>query len=501
MTSDTTGHAENTADATPHAASLVESLRDIGYSLKTALSDIIDNSITAGAKTVQLLADTLSDNPTIGILDDGEGMSEKALVEAMRPGSQNPRETRDRDDLGRFGLGLKSASFSQCRRFTVVTRRGGKVSAASWDLDRVAATNQWRIILHSDLSAIPWSHRLEGSGTLVVWEKLDRLFGGILHDDNKRTEHINAALADAERHLRLVFHRFMEKKGTSRLKLFLNGRLLSPIDPFASNHPACQPDPEETLRLSGGDVRIRSFTLPHHNAMSKEAWEEIGGPEGHLKSQGFYVYRGNRLIINGGWMGLAKQTELTKLSRIRVDIPNTMDADWKIDVKKASAQLPPPVRERLKRVIERFVQTSKKTYRKRGQKLTDETRAPLWNRVLKDGAIVYRPDPGHPTLSDFADSLPDDLKPGFRNCVSLLGASLPIEALHADMLGHAESVKADTAELEAIEQAIRSLVPHLLEQGIPSDGIKAMLKGMEMFKSNWEEAEKLLDELMNGEDE
>jgi hypothetical protein len=382
----------------------------------------------------------------------------------------------------------------------VVTRRGGKISAASWDLDRVAATNQWQVILPSDLSTIPWSGRLEGNGTLIVWENLDRLSGGIQNDANKRAEHINAALASAERHLRLVFHRFMEK-GASRLKLFLNGRLLTPIDPFASNHPACQPDPEETLRLAGGDVRIRSFTLPHHKAMSKEEWEEIGGPEGHLKSQGFYVYRGNRLIISGGWMGLAKQTELTKLSRIRVDIPNTMDADWKIDVKKASAQLPPPVRERLKRVIERFVQTSKKTYRKRGQKLTDERRIPLWNRVQKDGAIVYRPNPDHPSLTDFADSLPDDLKAEFRNCVSILGAGLPIDALHADMLGHAESVKADTANLEAIEQAIRSLVPHLLAQGVLSDGIKAMLKSMEMFRSNWTEAEKLLDELMNEKDE
>ncbi|WP_114285645.1 ATP-binding protein [Candidatus Halocynthiibacter alkanivorans] len=499
MTSYTAAETENTTDVTPHAASLVESLRDIGYSLDTALSDIIDNSVTAGAKSVQIFVETLGEDPAIGILDDGEGMSEETLIEAMRLGSRNPREKRDSDDLGRFGLGLKSASFSQCKRLTVVTRRAGKVSAATWDLELVADTNQWQIILYSDLSAIPWIDRLEGDGTLVVWENLDRLSGGIQHDANKRAEHINAAFADAERHLRLVFHRFMEK-GPPRLKLFLNGRLLSPIDPFASNHPACQPDPEETLRLSGGDVRIRSFTLPHHKAMSREAWEEIGGAEGHLKSQGFYVYRGNRLIINGGWMGLAKQTELTKLSRIRVDIPNTMDAYWKIDVKKASAQLPPPVRERLKRVIERFVQTSKKTYRKRGQKLTDETRAPLWNRVLKDGAIVYRPNSGHPALSDFADSLPGSLKSGFRNCVSLLGASLPIEALHADMLGNAESVKADTAELEVIEQAIRSLIPHFLKQGVHADGIKAILKGMEMFRSNWDEAERLLDELLNEED-
>jgi hypothetical protein len=105
------------------------------------------------------------------------------------------------------------------------------------------------------------------SGTLVVWEKLDRLSGGIVHDAGKRSEHINAALAQAERHLRLVFHRFMDR-GRSSLKISLNGRVLHLIDPFASGHPACQADPEEVLRLSGGEVRIRSFTLPDHKAMS-----------------------------------------------------------------------------------------------------------------------------------------------------------------------------------------------------------------------------------------
>ena len=148
---------ERTADATPHAASLVESLRDIGYSLDTALADIIDNSITAGAKTVQLFADTVGDEPAIALLDDGSGMSESELIEAMRPGSKNPRLSRESKDLGRFGLGLKSASFSQCRRLTVITRKDGVSSGASWDLDRVAETNCWQITMHDDPAASRWS--------------------------------------------------------------------------------------------------------------------------------------------------------------------------------------------------------------------------------------------------------------------------------------------------------------------------------------------------------
>ena len=288
--------------------------------------------------------------------------------------------------------------------------------------------------------------------------------------------------------------------GSSSLKLFVNGRRLEPIHPFASKHPKTQKDPEDTLSLPGGTVWINCFTLPHHKELSKAEWDELGGPEGHLKSQGFYVYRGNRLIISGGWLGLAKQTELTKLCRIRVDIPNTMDAEWKIDVKKASAQLPPPVRERLKRIVERFAQTSKRTYTKKGQKLTDENRMPLWNRILKDGAIVYSRNAEHPAIADFAESLPDSLKHGFQNCVTLLGSSLPVDALHADMLGHAERVKADEADFETIEQALHSMVPRLLEQGVGVDAIKAMLKGSDLFRSYRAEAEKIVNDLLNEEE-
>lgn len=495
MTSD----GMRTADATPHAASLVESLRDIGYSIETALADIIDNSITAKAKEIRLFVDSTSDDPALAIVDDGVGMTEAELVEAMRPGSTNPLDDRDEADLGRFGLGLKSASFSQCRSLTVLTRKKGITSAATWDLDHVSNTNRWEISLHDAPENIRWHEELKRDGTLVLWEKLDRLSGGIRIDGARRTAHINAAIDGAARHLRLVFHRFMEE-GSRPLQIWVNGRRLKPIDPFATKHPACQPDPEEVLQLKGGKVTIRSFTLPHHKTMSKPEWDELGGPEGHLKSQGFYVYRGRRLIISGGWLGLARQTELTKLCRIRVDIPNSMDAAWKIDVKKASAQLPPAVRERLKKVVERFTQTSKRTYRKRGQKLTDETRSPMWSRIRQDGRIVYRPNDDHPALRDFAERLPEDLRKGFENCVSLIGAGLPIEALHADMLGEAESVSADKVELDALEQALHAMVPRLLEQGVAIEGIRDVVKSVELFRNEWKSVKPMLDALLAEEE-
>lgn len=478
------------ADATPHAAALIEGLRDIGYSLETAISDIIDNSITAGAHRVEIATETYSDEPHIAIIDDGDGMTEDELVAAMRPGSRNPLATRDEPDLGRFGLGLKSASFSQCRRLTVVSRRSGQTSAAIWDLDDVAERNEWAVQLPDHFDLIPGIEKLGQQGTLVLWQKLDRLTGGYSHNAAKRGEVINQRIAETERHLRLVFHRFMEN--SRPLRILLNERLLRPLDPFARKNPATISDPEEKLALIRGEVEIQSFTLPHHKQMPKTDWEDIGGPEGHLKSQGFYLYRGKRLILHGTWFGLCRQSELTKLSRVRIDIPNSMDADWKIDVKKSSAQLPPVVRDRLKKVIERILAGSKRTYRKRGQKLVDHERLPMWHRIQAEGQIRYRPNIEHPAFANFAESLPPNLRRGFFNCIALVGASLPIETLHADMAGTAEQIVSDRVDEDTLAQAVQATLSVLLGARKDIEEIKSLMKDVDPFRSAWEDTERVI---------
>ncbi|MBO9445737.1 ATP-binding protein [Ruegeria sp. R14_0] len=482
-------------DATPYAVSLIEGHRDFGYSIETALADIIDNAIAKKASKVELIADTVSDEPWIALADDGSGMTETELVEAMRLGSKNPTDERETGDLGRFGLGLKSASFSQCRSLTVLTRKEGKTSCARWDLDRVARRNDWSLELIDNPELIKGHELLQETGTVVLWEKLDRLSGGYMHDRGKRAEHMNSELSRAEYHLRLVFHRFLEGS-KPRLQLYLNGRLLNPIDPMAASHPATQMDPEEVLRLRQGDVLIRCHTLPHHKRMSREEWEETGGPEGHLKAQGLYVYREERLIIAGGWLGLARQTELTKLCRIAVDIPNTMDAEWKIDVKKASAQLPPVVRERLKKVVERFVGTSKRTYRSRGQKLVDATRFPIWNRVQKDGQILFRPNLEHPVFRTYEEQLPEDLREGFERCLRIVGSGLPIETLHAELVGNAEAVTADETLENDLEELVHSLAATLIENGVSSEALPDTLKSNPFLRVRWEAAAPILEDFL-----
>jgi hypothetical protein len=198
------------------------------------------------------------------------------------------------------------------------------------------------------------------------------------------------------------------------------------------------------------------------------------------------------LILYGTWFGLCRQSELTKLSRVRIDIPNSMDADWKIDVKKSSAQLPSVVRDRLRKVIERIQAGSKRTYRKRGLKLVDQERLPMWHRIQANGAISYRPNVEHPAISDFAESLAPDLRRGFFNCIALVGASLPIDTLHADMAGSAEQIVPDRVDEDTLVQAVQSTLSVLLGARKDIKEIMALMRDADPFRSAWDDTQRII---------
>ena len=293
----------------PNPASLIESMRDIGYSLGTALADLIDNSISARASTIQIFASPHGANPQIGVLDDGDGMLEEALLEAMRLGSGSPLANREPFDLGRFGLGLKTASFSQCRSLTVVSRVDHKTVGAKWDLDHVAATGRWKLQVLDDFDEIPWIGSLRIKGTLVVWENL-RFRTSNSEPSRKEIEEFNRQVDEAVSHLELVFHRYLAgEPGHRKVRIALNNRPLVPFDPFNVQHPSTVVGPKEQIRVDGKIIRVQPFTLPHHSKVTPKEWEHYGGPGGYLQNQGFYLYRARRLIIHGTWFGLARQAE------------------------------------------------------------------------------------------------------------------------------------------------------------------------------------------------
>ena len=482
----------------PRASVLVESMRDIGYSLQTAVSDVIDNSITAGAKNVELLANTNSSNPAIGILDDGCGMLESELLEAMRPGTQSPLEKRPDHDLGRFGLGLKTASFSQCRRLSVITRKDEKTSCAMWDLDTVAKTDEWYVEIPQSTGEIPWSDRLGDSGTLIVWQKLDRL---VDPNSDADTRNLVRQLDETVSHLELVFHRFLAgEPGLKRISISLNGRDLMPFDPFHSRHMATISGPTEVIKLKGQEVRVQPFTLPHHNKVTPKEWERYAGAAGYIKNQGFYLYREKRLIIHGTWFNLARQSELTKLARVRIDMPNGMDAEWKIDVKKSSAQPPAPVRDRLRQIIETIGATSKRVYSSRGKRLTSDNRLPVWTRKQSQNQISYDLNPDHPVIARFLDTLDDDQQHELERILALIGSTIPIDTLFADVSSHPANVKARNLGDNEFSDLVRKTFCTLKSGDVSSREISLMMSSAEPFRSNWEATDKLIRKI-EGESE
>ncbi|WP_241766900.1 ATP-binding protein [Hyphomonas oceanitis] len=419
----------------PRAASLIESLRDLGYSLETAIADIIDNSISANATKVDIWCAVDAEPLALAVVDDGHGMTEDELIAAMRPGSTSPTEARSAGDLGRFGLGLKTASFSQGRRLTVVSRKGGATSAAIWDLDALAEHDDWILSLPEpeDIESLPWLETLGDHGTMVLLEKLDRLAEET--EGQARSDLLSGKLVVLQRHLSLVFHRFIEGDTVDRrkLKFRVNGIVVESFDPFCRGQTATQELPVERMSIDGETIEIRPYILPHHSKLSPQTWRYYKDRSEFLSNQGAYVYRNGRLMAWGDWFRMIPRGEATKLARVRIDFPSTLDALWTIDIKKSRAHPPPAVRARFKRIIERIAGRSVRVHQGRGERILQPGASPVWTRTVgRDGMISYAPDFDHPLLRAAIESAGPNSEAPVRTALLALGAAFPVDAIYAD---------------------------------------------------------------------
>ena len=385
----------------PYAPAMIESLRSVGYDLPMAIADLVDNSITAKARTVSVTFHWNGDESVIAIADDGAGMTEERLKAAMRVGSADPTEKRDKHDLGRFGLGLKTASFSQCRLVTVHTRSAGQeIATRCWDLDYVRQTKQWRILRKGTAQAQRFRKEIGASGTVVVWEKLDRVVKDTQVDNPGDHDVFNQRAAAVEQHLGMVFHRFMT--GARPVKFLINGRPIRPWDPFLQNHEATQHPDSVPLSIGSERVQVDCFVLPHHSKLTPQEHAEAAGPNGWLAHQGFYVYRNGRLLVPGDWLGVGvRKEEHYKLARIRVDLPNTMDELWEIDVKKNTAKVPVCIQKEFVNLGRVTREKAVLIYRHRGKVVSREHGARdafVWEQRVKHGKIFYRLNREHPLV-------------------------------------------------------------------------------------------------------
>jgi hypothetical protein len=476
--------------ATPKPAALIESLRAIGYNLPTAIADIIDNSISADAKSVEVTFHWDGANSWVRILDDGRGMTKDELFEAMRPGSQNPLQKRSARDLGRFGLGLKTASFSQARRVTVASRRHGQaVSSREWDLDYVEKVNEWRLLIQPTAASTLWHDPLQSrlSGTAVLWTKLDRLTLGEQVVDAAAHSRFNDAIDHVRSYLALIFHRFLEDRN---LKISINTIPVEPWNPFFENHPATYRTPVESIPFGNSTLEFRGYILPHKDKLTDQEFNLLGGLNGWNAHQGFYIYRNRRLLVFGDWLRLGAPTlwtrdEQYKLARIRLDISNDADSDWQLDVNKSRARPPALIRERLTDLAAKIRLQARSVFAHRGQygpraPAPQELERP-WQSSLRNGKRVYVINRQHPMIQTILST--SNNKSEIDALLRLLEETVPVEQIWLDTAEQSNdrSIPYDGIDLALLRKDLRTVFDALKNSGVDDANARQRLRSIEPF--------------------
>ena len=422
----------NLIETPPDAVSIMESTRAIGYSLPVAIADIIDNSIAAEAERIEIFYSATE--KYVAILDDGCGMNSDEINIAMKYGGISPLDKRHESDLGRFGLGMKTASLSQCKILTVVSKKNNEVSARQWDLNTIYRLNSWALLELSseEIKLVPKVDLLKdfSNGTLVVWQEFDRMFQG-----NKNVERFfPEKMQEVREHLSLVFHRYLTgEEGLKKISISVNNLPVEPSDPFLK-YKNTQVMPTDVISLEGyPPIKFVAYRLPHTSKLKVADKKSLGITADLQKNQGFYVYRSKRLIVWGTWFNRAKKDFLSQLARIQVDIPPDFDNLWVLDIKKSVAVPPAIVSKSFDALIENLATKSKRTWEHRGKHEIDKNTPHFWNRLeTRDGEIFYEINETHPIFLRLIEKFPA-CEDNFKNLLKLIAASLPINQMKFDI--------------------------------------------------------------------
>lgn len=448
----------------PDAHTLMWSTRAIGYTTPAAVADLIDNSIYA--KASQIFVDYIG-GEYVAILDNGEGMDSGELKEAMKYGSGNPGQYRSSQDLGRFGLGLKTASLSQCRKLTVISKNSKGVSGFCWDLDYVIKMEDWRLLEleENDIKSMPQFDCLEAldQGTLVVWQNLDKLCAGIEDVECGMIRKIG----EVEEHLAVTFHRFLQgEAGLKKIELYINGVPIKGKDPFWTDRSDEMPSEKIAVAYEENQVKredyaiVTPYILPFPDTLTQQELDELGGKEGLIKSQGFYIYRNKRLIVAADWFKLARKTDLTKLCRVKVDIPNSMDEAWTLDVKKSMAVPPEAVLKNLKRIVNPILNTGKRKYRFRAKKESSQGNMKVWMPGETRNGMIYAINREYPIIKDIINELGNSRK--LEILLRLIEQNIPLNRIHSDFYDDKKFASEDVNKAyENVKENLRMLLREL----------------------------------------
>lgn len=470
------------ASAIPEASSMIESFRAIGYNIETAIADIIDNSISANSKNIWINFEWLGVNSSLTIKDDGVGMDDKEIIQAMRPGSKNPSEIRGARELGRFGLGLKTASFSQARKLSLISKKQGSIPVYwTWDLDFVKQTGSWDLIKYVPNDSYLVEISKMQSGTIVIWNDIDRVVKDSRVGDKNSLDRFLITMENVKSHISMVFHKFIQK---GKINIFFQDNKVDYWDPFMVDETATQIFPEE--KIQNGLVKIEGFVLPHKNKISEEKYKKSEGIKGWNDQQGFYIYRNDRLLLAGDWLGLFRKEEHYKLARIQIDLPNTLDSEWQIDIKKSIARPPLVFREQIKSYANIVRKQALEVYRHKGKSIRivpGQKFVPLWIEHKRGDKWYYKINRNSPILESIKNQAKSDPEISIEKLLRFIEETIPSRSIYIKESEQPELQGApfESSNLDTIKDMIKIMLDNFIAKGMTLDQSKALIMSIEPF--------------------
>lgn len=420
-----------TVNAPPNAEYLINSLRSMGYSFETAIADIIDNSLSADATEISLFFTWNDSDCEVLIIDNGSGMYEKELIGAMTFANTSSQKRRNDKDLGRFGLGLKSASLSQARILNVFTKKNNKYSSFSWNLNLLETLKDGSWTL-SKITEIRKELKGLHSGTIVCWRDIDTIFRPGFGENN-----FLDLIDKVEKHLSITFHRYLE----SGISIKINNVSVTPVNPFLENS-AYYISPRENIGSTSEPIYIQAHLYQTESL-------------NFTKQEKCFVYRGDRIICAQGLDSFSISKKLKKsFSKISIEISNKSDGDWSVNIMKSELKIPISINTK----VSSYLKQLEKLLPKFNRKSADlEVREDLWikKNVNENYFLINR---NSKQIKNLEIALNDDLKIELFNLLSELENSVPLKVENVIVTeeGHNELIE------ELSDEAKKEIRLHLL---------------------------------------
>lgn len=497
---------------TPKPEEFIKSIAEQGYRLETAIADLVDNAISAGANKIEVLVDTTKRPFTLFVSDNGSGMDEPTLRQAMQLPSSSVDCERKQNDLGRFGLGLKTASFSQTRSFSVISRKKGTETfrARTWDL-AFLRLNGWALKVETaETTSLMYDAYNENcksflgefgetfrASTIVMWRGLHKFETHISELDS--SDVLKKELSEVTRnHLSLVFHRFLERK-TNGIKIRLNNIIIRPFNPFPKDASGVRRLEMKNRKFGQDSIKIEGFILPsaclEDVKLGASSWTPPG--KNLLDMEGVYVYRADRIILFGNWLDLTSRSQKMQLARMRIEIGNSVDHLLHLNVSKSQVEMPYDLKVGLSEYVRDLKREAEREYLNRTirvfQKSDDHREQPFIKTEATNRGAQMSINASFPLISILASGLNKEQSVQFKAIIRMFNKELnSIRRVHED------ATFVDISGDDSMTKSeLKEIIKILKDQGFSSDFIVSHVIGQLGYKVGSLPSE--VAEIMNGE--